>query len=635
VIGSAEIPDTVGLSDAASDPERLLHRAALAVLGIQAAALTLLFWRWDFDDARIVYRVVDHLLHGQGWTYNSGERLNPSTSVLNTVLTAALGLVGFSRSLAAHLVGGASLFLTGYSLYGALSVRFAPAIALAVAGLALSVLGGSSTWGLETMLFTGLLCFVAHELVHGREPWVPLGLLILARPDGAVAAALVWLDVWRRERRVPARGALIVGGILLPWAVFSLFKFGQLFPSTLAAKIWQGQSGMWGRGSIYLAGLRARVAAAVDLDSVILAAVGMTLLPPQLRALHLIGAFALLQQGAYVVLNVPAYHWYFVLFDVWRWAFAALALVLIVPRLWSLPAWLARREVRLGGAGVVALAIVWMAVSPLADGYPRDHRDEVYAQVVREVDRLAPNARVLAALEVGTIGDLTRRRIVDLTGLTSANPEYLTGGHTDQFFARPADVVVLHEPPWHFERAIADDVRFSLLYRAAGGVKDPGLPMSIFTRNPASEGLDAVAFVREQHPSVTASSERAEPSPLARCVVDSLNGRSGTAVSRLRTKALLVAVRGWAVVSSWAALPPALTLRLQSDAAAYDLEVPRDARPDVASALSQPAFEQAGFTARAAITEVPPGNYNLLLGQRSAEGEMVWCEPGSELLVRR
>ncbi len=634
MFGSARLGEAIGFSSIMSVRERGVRGAGLAVIAVQAVALTVFFVDWDFDDARIVYRIVDHLLHGQGWSYNPGERINPSTSVLNTLLTALIALFGAPRSLAAHLLGGAALFLAGASLFSALATQMASGLALAVASLSISVLAVSRTWGLETMLFIGLLFFVAHQLVQRREPWIPLGLLVLARPDGAVAALLVLAFEWRRrDARSVLRGALIIGAVIAPWALFSLIKFGQIFPSTLSAKIWQGRSGLWGHGDIYLEGLRSHIQSPIDVNTVVLALVGMTLSPRKLRPLELIGVFALIQQGAYVLLNVPPYHWYFVLFDVWRWTFAAIALVWIAPRLWNLPAWLQRREVDLGALALISVAVLWLTLRQFSEERPFDHRDRVYARAAREVDRRAPQARSLAALEVGTIGDMTRRRIVDLTGLTSTNPEYLTGEHSDHFFAHAPDVVVLHNPPWHFERAIADDVRFSITYKALASVADPAIPLSVYGKNPANRGLSPSEFVRARHRGVSEVHERATPSPLPNCVIDTINGRQVSADKTLDTQPLLLVVRGWAAVTSWQSLPPAVTLRLQSGSRAYDYEAGRQARPDVATALGRADFPEAGFSAETAIVDVPKGSYEVLVGQRSAQGEMIWCGPAARINV--
>ncbi len=34
------------------------------------------FWRFNFDDAIISYRIAENIAKGQGWVYNSGERIN-------------------------------------------------------------------------------------------------------------------------------------------------------------------------------------------------------------------------------------------------------------------------------------------------------------------------------------------------------------------------------------------------------------------------------------------------------------------------------------------------------------------------------------------------------------------------------
>lgn len=64
MLSSVEVPQDLRLARPASMSERALWWTSLGTLAVQALALTILFSNWDFDDARIVYRIVDHLLGG-------------------------------------------------------------------------------------------------------------------------------------------------------------------------------------------------------------------------------------------------------------------------------------------------------------------------------------------------------------------------------------------------------------------------------------------------------------------------------------------------------------------------------------------------------------------------------------------
>ena len=73
---------------------------------------------WNFDDSYIVFRIVENILSGAGWTYNPGEAYNASTSVLNTVLiTVVAKLSGLSVPVAAHIVGSFGILVAGASIF--------------------------------------------------------------------------------------------------------------------------------------------------------------------------------------------------------------------------------------------------------------------------------------------------------------------------------------------------------------------------------------------------------------------------------------------------------------------------------------------------------------------------------------
>jgi len=302
------------------------------------AAKTIQFWNWNLEDGYIVYRIVRNLIAGFGWAYNVGDVYNPSTSVLNTVLIALASLPGvITIPAAAHLLGAISLAITGICICVIFSRSLGPLFSSLVALLAIEVLATSSTWGLETFLFIGgtslFALFEALPAAHRKNSWYVLGFVILSRPDGVLIAAMKWLKELFVNKLLSIAGGLKCLLIIAPWAIFSLITFHQIFPDTLSNKMWQGRSGYWGQGYVCLRSLKDHLLIEDSLTTrraylkyvFIFGALGAILAVTSLftrrreplscaPVVYLI-AFGIIQQAAYVLLNVPAYHWYFAFFD--------------------------------------------------------------------------------------------------------------------------------------------------------------------------------------------------------------------------------------------------------------------------------------------------------------------------------
>jgi hypothetical protein len=308
--------------------------SAIALLWL-AAAYRYHFLYWNFDDTYIVFRIVRNLLSGHGWAFNAGEAHNASTSVLNTIVVAlAAPLFSWNIPFAAHMLAGLWLSVAALAFGWIFWQRFDPWVALGAGAGLVVVLADNNLWGLETHLFFALLGVFA-VLQHRRSSsWWAIGLLTLTRPDALILALLRWLrDVrlspwpagvagWRESLRAPwvtnRRGLLVFALVLAPWVIFSLITFHQVFPDTLFNKMWQARSGFWGMGWVYLDALRSHLAdfAPWRVTGYVLALPGLVFLIRDRSVLLYVVAFAAVQQAAYIFLNVPGYHWYFVSVDV-------------------------------------------------------------------------------------------------------------------------------------------------------------------------------------------------------------------------------------------------------------------------------------------------------------------------------
>ncbi len=198
------------------------------------------------DDAFITFRYARHVLAGEGFSYNLGERVLGTTTPLYTLLMAGLagptGYADYPRL--AWLVNAFAdvftcllLIWLGEKISGRRSVGLALGALWAVAPMSVTFAIG----GMETSVFILLLTLSAVLYLAGHPRWAAFtcALLLLTRPDGAIFAGLLALDVlWRgwRARRLPWAEALILVGTLAPWAVFATWNFGSPLPHSIAAK---------------------------------------------------------------------------------------------------------------------------------------------------------------------------------------------------------------------------------------------------------------------------------------------------------------------------------------------------------------------------------------------------------------
>ncbi len=593
------------------------------------------FWFWNFDDGLIVYRIARNILEGIGWCYNAGEVHNPSTSVLNTVFIVILGKVGFLPSHAAHLLGGLALLIAAASVYILLERLYGMLYALASSLLIVFLLSTNSTWGLESNLF--LACFFLLCLFEERKwnSWPLLGIMVLIRPDGMLLVGLKCLMELIKHRKIPLRGLIIVCAILSPWIIYSALKFGQLFPDTLSNKVWQGRSGFWGQGHIYLKFFLKTLVAAwwYYLPVIALAAVGLVTQLRDKPYLIILFMFVVLQQASYVLLNVPGYHWYLVNWDGSIALAACFGAGFILHRI-------NKRALLL--SSLPAAAFIIMDCYKSFGVYPIDPRDQAYQAAVQEVDTIVKEEGSLATLEVGTIGFHTKRSIVDLVGLASPNPEYISGKNNDRFFAALPTVIMFHAPIWHFERALADDLRFRMLYEHVGFSRDPFFPMQYYKLKSDAKPLsvdDLEKFVRSKFKPFKLTSDPAllklDTSSAALCVIDQINGQLIRERS-IEVQRNFLRINGWAVLKQMQSPTPPIKLMLvKTEMNGYELEALRTERQDVGKHLQSETYNKAGFELEGNILDLEPGQYQIVVIQRADESSMPSsCRPDIELIIK-
>jgi arabinofuranosyltransferase len=226
------------------------------------------------DDALISLRYARRLLDGQGLTWTDGERVEGYSNLLWVLACAALGRVGMDLITAARVLGVAGMGAAIVAVVRVASPRsFAEALPAFAGSLALALASPIAVWaigGLEQPLLAALLAWavvLALPLLEDRPirardalpAGILLGLLCLARPDGALFAAA--LAAGLLAARGLRRGALAAASTFcvlpavatLGQLLFRLSYYGDWLPNPARAKLGFSLPRL-GKGGLYLGG---------------------------------------------------------------------------------------------------------------------------------------------------------------------------------------------------------------------------------------------------------------------------------------------------------------------------------------------------------------------------------------------
>ena len=608
---------------------------SIIALLIIAVAMFFEYLKYDFDDAYILYRIVRNIINGYGWTYNINESHNASTSVLNTVLITIFTILTNNIRLSAHIVSGLAILGAGLIGYQLFRSQFGNSIALLLGYFLIRHLGNNLTWGVESNLFICFtLLFVLYEK-HHKNSWPLLGLLALTRPDGMLMIGLRWINRFIFKKSYSIKGLLIVLIILAPWLIFSLCQFHQLLPDTFSQKVWQGHSGYWGTGLVYLKGLVRYYIKSSDLllkVTIGLVPIGIIqMLRDRSQFLYIV-FFVLLQQIAYIFLNVPLYHWYISLPN---------ALILI-SAFYTLGSFFNKTKKRLSLyikfrivkfhrlspkslnllSPTVSFAILIITVSNLISAFenPQVNQPDIsYTNIIREVDALYGPGR-LSSVEVGSIGFNTDRTIVDICGLTSSNGQFLTPDRMDTFFSDPPEILLLHDPVWGHEAAIYRDYRFPVVYKFEKRIPDICIPMQLYIRkdkyDPNNFETQLSEIYESFEPDNRFNSNTLKLLSNGIVTLDAINGRTNNQNQLVVHKCPVLLLQGWAVDIQRHQVPAnVFILLINENGQIYSSPAKRHTRKDVAKHLNDPVYDMSGFQVAGLTKYLPPGIYKIQIVQ--------------------
>jgi hypothetical protein len=388
---------------------------------------------FPLDDSWIHLQFARNLAEGHGFSFNPGVAVAGSTAPLWTVLLGGGGaLAGTSMGLAKALGTAATVSAGILTRHAALAWGAAPPLALG-AGIAV-VWTGALAWGaLSGMEVSLAAALVAGALAaHARDRTIVVAVLgalaTLARPEAVLLIPALMLARPVTFRRV-AIFVVVPVIMLAPFVAFCLSTVGSPLPATAAAKVEGGLLGWLGGVSepmrttlvvrpwellrewvLWLSTTHALLPALAAMA--IVAAwlrPGRALAVPALLLLAHPLAMALLapyrgpafQEGRYSMHLLPL---------------ALVASAAVMPRVRG---WLAAAAI----TAYLALALVSLAGAAVRYGWAVQNINAMQVHLGHWIDRELPREARLAVNDIGAIGYISRREIIDLMGLVT--PEVL------------------------------------------------------------------------------------------------------------------------------------------------------------------------------------------------------------------
>lgn len=220
------------------------------LIGLIVAWIAVAYWCNQCDDAYIFYSYAKNISDGNGYVFNLGEKINATTSPLYTLMLAGARVATFKKvelPLIGHTINALSLFALCVFLFLCLKRPFGKAQYLApVLLLANPLLYNAPGMDVMLALAIGMAFIWCVWRAHDKTAAALAALAILARPDMISLVVIAYFFKWLKYRSLggsPLKEALIFTAILAPWVVFSMCYFGDVVPSSVAAKMDQQLSG--------------------------------------------------------------------------------------------------------------------------------------------------------------------------------------------------------------------------------------------------------------------------------------------------------------------------------------------------------------------------------------------------------
>lgn len=431
-----------------------------SLLASSLCVLAYLAWyarNFQLDDGFIYLRYLRNFFEGSGLVYNRGEYFNGLTSPLYAYLMLLVGMAIPNLQLATVVVAflsiGGTLVLLG--LY--FRAQYGNALVTLGGLLCVALPYFYSTFGMETPLF--MLMIAASLLLYQRQQYAALAvvsaLLVLTRAEGIFLPLALIADHLLSKRPIPSLKILLAPALILcAHYAFNRAYFGSFLPSTGSAKIWQGQSGLWGDDyplflhASYLYQLAFNEKPWLLVGIVFTAAAGILAEFRKSLAIILFCVFYLL---FFSLLNIPNYHWYYAPYFLLAPYFSVLGITAILRFLiGKYPQ--KSMFIRVFVALLVALPLSIVLVTFRPPSTPH----QAYQQIGTWLNQNTKPTDSIAMVEIGTVGYYSERPIIDILGLVNPhNAELIGRRQFDKWleYYQP-EYLLAHQPLWGYEVSV-------------------------------------------------------------------------------------------------------------------------------------------------------------------------------------
>jgi arabinofuranosyltransferase len=334
-------------------------------------------------------------------------------------------------------------------------------------GFAIGLLIGFSlpyfylTYGMETGLFLAMISICLYLYVRGNYGLLAVAgaLLILTRIEGGLLLVCLLAEHLIQRRKLPSWRILIAPALILAaHYTFNRVYYGTWVPDTGSAKIWQGESGLWGSGHLIFFNvgyLRSWVFFNQTWLWLLIGALALAGLVLEFRRTRPFILFAILYTAFYGILNIPDYHWYYAPLFLTLFAYAGLG-VFHVGRLTALAAREQRSRPLVQTVAALTVLAAMMAYVWPKTAAPEDARFPTYRQAGLWINQHLPANASVSAVEIGTIGYYANRPFIDILGLVNPdNARFLGERKFDAWLTvYHPDYFLMHSPMYPHEISV-------------------------------------------------------------------------------------------------------------------------------------------------------------------------------------
>lgn len=209
---------------------------------------------FKIDDFFIYAKYASNFAHGLGLVFNEGEHVLAITSPLYTFLLSAVIRIVSDPVVAANILSLLLFVMALIVVWHLCSTIFQDRRAVILASLIFALGDVSNRWwmsGMETPLYItlALSCLLAAAKGRSVLAWFIAGLAILGRPDGILLIPLLIFSEWSRKRdrtcdtsrrRTWLHPLKLIAALLapiIPWLIFSSLYYNTSLQSSVVSKL--------------------------------------------------------------------------------------------------------------------------------------------------------------------------------------------------------------------------------------------------------------------------------------------------------------------------------------------------------------------------------------------------------------